>query len=498
MLIAQVLSEYVRRGDFAIHQTMKVVQDSLFNTSNSLYDLKLPLSNLSDPAASSLSPQVSGLDQLLSFLDGQPSVKFLRLSYLDYTAMPRVRVIPVQHALALLQNDGSLRVGISKGCLGMLQNDKHTCGVTATGEYRLCPILSSIRPGPPKGFASLQCEFLEQDDYEVAICPRSVLRRIVQGAKAASLEFILGFEIEVAFMSREKDSEFKCASKSSGHAWNSGRALQGKAFLPVLEEIHDSLSDCGIQLELFHAESCAGQYEFVLPPLPPLEAVDMLLHAREIIYAVADRHSLRATLYPKPFSNQVGMASYVHISISSPKGEERDVYESFYAGIFGHLGAIIAFTYSNPTSYDRMVDGLCAGGPWVTWGTQNRETALRKIAGSYWEVKVLEGLANPYLAMAAVIAAGTNGIVHRESLTWLDCTNDPAKLGAEERMGLGISEELPKSLWDAAEMLLQDDTLSNILGNKAAERYHAVKLEELNLFKGMTSSGMKQWMIERY
>jgi glutamine synthetase len=500
MLTPQVLSEYLRRGDLSVHQTVKVVQDVLFNTSNVLYNLNLQLTNLSFAPTSSPSPQLSDLNRLVSFLDEHPSIRFLRLNYSDYTATPRTRVMPVQRALTLLQNDGCVKVGITKACLGLLQNDTIIPGVTATGEYRLHPVFSSIRPGPSKGYGLVQCEFIEEDNSEVVICPRSVLRRTVQDAKAHGLEFLLGFEIEIVFMSRAEDGESRYATSATfaGHAWNSTRALQGKALLAVIDEIYESLSDAGIQLELLHAESCPGQYEFVLPPLVPLEAVDTLLHAREIIYTVADNHAMRATLFPKPFPMAPGTASHVHISISSPAGEDKEVYESFYAGILQHLCSIVAFTYSNPESYARMVDGCWAGGRWVTWGTQNRETALRKIAGSHWEVKVLDGLANTYLAMAALIAAGTNGVEHRDRLTWHDCVEDPATLSAEERKQLGIGQGLPRDLSEAMEALSRDEMLRTSLGSQVVDRYISVKNAEVVLLESMGNNERKNWLIERY
>ncbi len=156
----------------------------------------------------------------------------------------------------------------------------------------------------------------------------------------------------------------------------------------------------------------------------------------------------------------------MHISISSPNGEDKLVYESFYAGILKHLRAITAFTYSKPASYDRMADGCWAGGRWVAWGKQNRETALRQIEGSHFEIKILDGLANAYLAMTAIIAAGTKGFVDKQEMTWGDCTRDPALLSEEERGKLGIKEMLPKDLETAIEALVGDNELSNLMGQE--------------------------------
>ena len=288
------------------------------------------------------------------------------------------------------------------------------------------------------------------------------------------------------------------ALTGGGHAWSSNRTLHGTSIRKLLEDIYETLAFSGIYLEQWHSESSTGQYEFILPPLPPQEAADTLLHAREIINTVAAGYDLRATLYPKPFPNMAGTASHVHISISSPNGANREVYESFYAGILKHLKSILAFAYSNPSSYDRMADGCWAGGCWVAWGTQNRETALRKVDGSHFEIKVLDGLANIYFAIAAIIAAGTNGVVQKEELTWGDCHKDPAQLSGEEREKLGIKDMLPKDLETALLDLEADSELGDLLGHEFVVRYTGIKRAEMNLLKGMEVSERRDWIIERY
>jgi glutamine synthetase len=480
-----------------VPQAVKVVQDVFFNTSNILYDLNLPLQALITVVPAIQPPDLSLLE---AFLDKHPSTKFLRLQYLDYTATPRMRIVPIKRALSLLQTQKSLAIGITKASLGLLQNDVIIPEVTATGEYKLEAVFSSIKPGPSQYYASVQAEFREDTQNEAALCPRSILRRTIENSRATDLEFLLGFEIEIVFMSRSSgtSSDFTTSGYSTAHAWNSTRALQEKALLPILDEINDTLSKSGIDLETWHPESCDGQYEFVLPPLPPLEAVDTLLHARDIIATIVAAHSLRATLYPKPFQDQAGSAAHVHISISSPHGEKKAVYESFYAGILHHLRSITAFTYSNPASYDRVADGCWAGGTWVTWGSQNRETALRKIHGSHWEIKCLDGLANVYLAMAAIIAAGTHGVLHKEKLRWDDCAKDPSQLSPNERKKLGIEKGLPRRLPEAIEALAEDEVLGRMLGKEAVERYIAVKRAEMKLLGTMSDEQRKGWIIDRY
>lgn len=373
-------------------------------------------------------------------------------------------------------------------------------GCTPVGEFKAQAIFSSLKQGPRADYASVQCEFREADGSPFPLCPRSILRtRLETSKQQLGLEFLVGFEIEIVFMSRSPtDGTLSTLFDTAGHAYASSRAVQDGKILDVLGEIHDRLEAAGISLEQFHPESCLGQYEFVLPAKPCLEAADTLLQARDIITTVVAGHSMRATLYPKPFANMAGTASHVHISISSAGGDEPAVYEPFYAGILRHLPSILAFTYSSPASYARMQDHCWAGGRWVAWGTQNRETALRKIAGSHFEIKVLDGLANIYFAMAAIVAAGSQGVAVGERLAARDCALDPGLLSREEREALGITTMLPQDLPSALEELERDEVLVGLLGTAFVERYLAVKQAEMEMLGGMEEEARKTWIMERY
>ncbi|KAH8669691.1 hypothetical protein BGZ60DRAFT_450970 [Tricladium varicosporioides] len=500
-----VLPEYVNKGVMSIPQAVRAVQDILFTTSNTLYNLSLPLVPLLTalPLNSSPAQRQSDLQVLTNFLTKNSDTRFLRLQYIDYTSTLRIRIIPLKRAQDLLKKGEHLSVGITTASLGLLQNDTLAPGMTGTGEYKLVGILSSLSPGPAKGYASMMCEFRNLDGSEVSLCPRTILRNAVQNAKSTQgLEFLLGFEIEIVFLSRPPLSENKgdtyiLPPGSAGHAWNSSRALHSPSILLMLEEIYDKLFKAGIELEQFHPEGASGQYEFILPPHPPLQAVDMLVYAREIITSVAASYDLRATLHPKPFAFQPGTASHAHMSISSSGGDEKKCYESFYSGVLDSLCAILAFTYCNPVSYSRMLDGCWAGGRWVAWGTQNRETALRKIKDSHWEIKVIDGLTNMYFSIAAIITAGTHGVASKYQLAINDCAVDPATLDESERADLGVENMLPKDL-PSALLELEEDEILQGLGKGVLERYVNVKRGELKLLEPMKVHEKWKWVIDRY
>lgn len=137
-------------------------------------------------------------------------------------------------------------------------------------------------------------------------------------------------------------------------------------------------------------------------------------------------------------------------------------------------------------------------GRWVTWGTQNREAPLRKIKGSHWELKCLDGLANPYLALAAILLAGMNGLKTKEELVWRDCEADPASLSEDDRKELNITEMLPDSVNNALLALVLDKQMVELLGHGLVEKYAAVKEFELEFLSHMGKEERRKWLIARY
>lgn len=141
---------------------------------------------------------------------------------------------------------------------------------------------------------------------------------------------------------------------------------------------------------------------------------------------------------------------------------------------------------------------LTLGNRWVTWGTQNRETPLRKIEGSHWEIKCLDGLANPYLALASILFAGASGFAAKEKLLWQDCEVDPASLTDNDRKELNVSEMLPASVEEALRALEDDEEMTDLLGSELIEKYSSVKHFELRFLRSMEDEERRQFLVARY
>lgn len=541
-----------------IEQAVKVVENIFFNTSNQLYALQLKLRSIETQAVGQFvngldrtrtvngvngtkdvyhknsvgaidkgngtnginridgsngikgtsradaSKSPSDLEIFESFMVQHPGIKFLRVQFVDYCSMTRLRILPIKSVRNLLcDREANVSISITNSCLTLTPDDHRIDSVSPRDESRsLTAVLSSMRPGPFRGYASAQGELRNPDNSTLDVCPRTTLRNIVSRAKNHGLEFLVGFEIEVIFMkgtlNEDNTHVYAPLPGSDSHCWGSNNALS-PAVIDVMDEIMEKLSNAGIDLEQWHPESATGQFEFVLPACAPLEAVDILLQTREIIATVAQTHGWRATLHPKPLPSKLGTGAHVHLSISTPEGEKEQTYTHFYAGILKHLRAITAFTYGNPASYDRMLAvGGWAGSTWVAWGYQNRETALRKIDGSHWEFRCMDGLANVYLALAAVIGAGVEGVISKDKMTWLDCHMNPAEVSQADRDNYNIEEMLPCTLDEALAALKIDKGMYKILGEAVVDTYIAMKQGELELMNSMKDEQRRNWLIERY
>lgn len=280
----------------------------------------------------------------------------------------------------------------------------------------------------PVQTATVMASFVEEDGSAVSLCPRSLLTDVVNSLQRKSyLDFLIGFEIEITFCQRiENDSgtDFKPLDE---HAWSTFTDRQYLDSYPFIMSLANALEDIGIMIEQTHSESGAGQYEFVLPPLPPVQAVDTLIQAKQCIQQMAAVHGLRATCHPQPFPG-IGTACHANISFHATREAESLEKQQmhFMAFVLAHLPSLCAFTMPEAVSYARVADDSWTSGSWVAWGTQNRETPLRRTATSdgqsvRWEVRCLDGVGNMYLSLYAILRAGLQGLRDETEMTLRDC-----------------------------------------------------------------------------
>ncbi|KAF2827406.1 glutamine synthetase/guanido kinase [Ophiobolus disseminans] len=558
----ELLLELVKKDDLTVFQAIAMTKDILFNNSNTLYNLRYqaifdetpqeparqltyntkaatgsshpspgmppipPAGTTSRPATAGpvdprsgspyeppafppppKSAQVYETQLFDDFTQHNPDIRFVYVQWLDYMATIRARIVPIKEFTRMIREGD--RISISQGNTGTLQNDTLTPAVNTTGQIYIEPDLRSLRrthSKDPLKAATVLCYWRSESGAPLPSCPRTSLETLIntlQYTHATTL--LVGFEIEVTFLTRNPSNPFTSTSKSTPdsvfspltttHAWGTFSPEQFLQ-LPFLAEIVECLDEMGIEIQQFHAEAGKGQFEFILPPHAPMLAIDTLIQTRQVIAQIAAQHGFRATLHPKPFDAGAGTAAHAHVSLHPP---DRD-RAFFVGGVLQHLPALCAFCLPDESSYQRVVDDEWTGGRYVAWGTQNREVPLRRITDGRWEIRCLDGLANPYFALAAIIAAGLLGLQSGGDgqYTQLDLPFNPSGLDDAGRAHYGVTRLMPRSFEEAVEALKGDGALREVLDQEVVSGYLVMKEAEQRMLGGMGEAERRVFLIERY
>jgi len=307
-------------------------------------------------------------------------------------------------------------------------------------------------------------------------CPRSRLREICSSTKQNhGVEFLMGAEVEFFIFDDSTGTPTPIDTVPNIFA----AASINNNYLPILEEIVESIQDAGIEVRQFHTEGSPGFFEISTEPLPPVQSADALVYCHEAIRNICRKHGLRGTVFPKPFEKFSRVGSHYHLSMSPV-----DKHESFLAGMLEHWTALAAFYMPNYDSHLRLKlnEKVC-------WSLDNRSATHRKMRDGYWELRGVDGTANPYLTLMAILTAGMIGFEKEKRLTM----EDPKQffmegLDDEEAEKFGITNEMPTSLKAALECLDAAQELKEALGPDLVGGYLKVKRQEEDAFGKLTGS----------
>lgn len=434
------------------------------------------------------------------FLDQNEGVEFVWLQYITYRATEVVQIIPVNRFTEFVREGRCFP--ITRVIYHLLPNDVLADGILPSGVCLLKPDLATLyrQGGSNSHRAVVMTSTLNSDGAPLAECPRSRLAYLTDLLTRESGYYpLVGFEMEVVFLRRVRQ-DGKVVGYESPNTNHSIFSMTNddKKALDLVEEVARALIESGIALEKFHAESAPGQWEFVLPKDTPVRAVDTLLKARAIISDVAEKYDIRATMHPRLFPNTAGNGMHAHISMNPTGSQDLVGAQPFFAGILEHLPAVLAFNLSHDVSYDRVQTGTWSGGEYAAWGWENKELPLRRITTNRFEVKLLDGLANPYLALCGMLAAGIDGFRRKLPLTGGDCRTAPGLLPALIREAMGITTALPKSLTDSLDALETDSPVQELVGSEIVSGYLGLKRGEVRHFKSLSDEETKNYLISKY
>jgi glutamine synthetase len=372
-------------------------------------------------------------------------------------------------------------------------------GMGPVGEFRLVPDPTTfvVLPYVPHTGMML-CDLLGQDHRPWAACPRTFLKRMVEGAAQLGISVQATFEHEFYLARDTPDGGYQPYDRSLCYS-----AIGFDSSAVIIDDIVAALETINVQVEQFMPELGPGQQELSIQHAEALRAADNALLVRQVVHSVAREHGVIASFAAKPFLNEAGSGAHIHFSLWSTPGGLREgenlLYDpqgrggvsalgyQFIGGVLAHLPGLLALTCASPNSYRRLLPHFWSSA-YTAYGFDNREGAIR-VPSPFWgreaestniELKPADHSGNPYLALGALIAAGLDGIrCELEPGEPLDI--DPGNLSDEERAQRGI-KRLPQTLDAALDALEADLVLTEALGPTMAEAYVAVKRLESRSF----------------
>lgn len=346
------------------------------------------------------------------------------------------------------------------------------------------------------------CDILYPDGRPYEGDPRWVLKQQLDRAAKLGYTFYVGPELEYFY--------FK-SSQGTPIALDAGGYFDLTPLDVAVDYRKDTiltLESMGIPVEYSHHEVAPSQHEIDLRYTDALTMADSTMTYRLVVKEVAMNHGVYATFMPKPIFGQNGNGMHVHQSLF--KGERNafydpkdshhlsDVGKKYIAGLMAHVPEITLVLNQWVNSYKRLVPGYEAP-VYISWAMRNRSDLIRvpgyrpgKEEATRVELRSPDPACNPYLAFAAMLAAGLEGIEKDYQLL------EPYKgniyeLSEEKRAELGI-QTLPEDLYEAIKMAEKSDLMRRTLGDHVFEKLIENKKVEWARFKAQVTS----YEIEQY
>lgn len=417
------------------------------------------------------------------------------LGFVDPSTIVRVKTVPVARFAQVVSSGAGLstlfNVATSNDQFALLPG--YIDG--PSGDLRLRPDPAATVPlAAMPGWAWAPVDQYTQEGAPYPGCPRAFARRMADAFTQRGLSVQAVFEFEFSVGVRTDDGDFVPAHQGPGY---SDIALVRNHDFAL--DLLTAMQAQGLDLQQLHPEYADGQFEMSIAPRDPLAAADAAMVVRQTVRAVTGRHGLTASFAPQ-VGPDTGNGAHVHLSLwdgdrnmhsggDGPAGmHERG--ESFVAGILRELPALVGVTVPTCLGYLRLQPHHWSGAM-QCWGTENREAALRFIAGptaataasANVEVKPVDGTANPYLTVGALLAAGLRGLDAGDRLP-PSTEEDPDGLPDDVKAERGV-RQLPSSLPEAVEQLAASSMLREAMGDFLFETFLATRRGECEQYAGL-------------
>jgi glutamine synthetase len=449
-------------------------------------------------------------EEARAFLDANPQAQFFEMVFTALSGVPRGKRLRRGELMAVYEN-GRFLPGSVLVCDVTGRDVEETGLVWEDGDAdRLAwPAPGSLVAAPWLGADTAQflASMFELDGRPNALDPRHVLQGVVERFAADGLTPVVACELEYYLVDpvRGPNGEVSLAAGPGGerprlHGVYGLRELED--FSGFLRALWASADAQGVPLEAAISEYAPGQLELTLRHGPDgLRAADEAVMYKRLAKGVAARHGLEATFMAKPFADLSGSGLHLHVSVLD--GEGRNIFAAEapegappLAHAVGGLKALLAESMAifapNANSYRRFrVNSYAPIAP--TWGINNRTVSLRVPAGPpasrHIEHRVAGADANPYLALAALLAGVHHGLTGK-----LD--PGPPVEGDGYAAAAKSDERLPTDWRSAVELFAQSKVLQAYLGERFVSMFATVKRAEQDRFNAVVSPLDYDWYLK--
>ena len=426
-------------------------------------------------------------------------LKYVLAQFVDIHGAAKAKAVPARH-LDMVLGGGAGFAGFAVWGLGM---GPHGPDYMAIGD----PETLSVMPWMP-GYARIACDgHVHGKPYD--LCSRVVLKRQLAALKKRGLTLYSGIEPEFMLLSRNSNGTLAPADETDGlekPCYDYKGLARSTAFL---EKLTESLQAAGIDVYQIDHEDANGQFEVNFSYADALKTADNFVFFKMAASEIARGMGLVATLMPKPFSNRTGTGAHFHISMGDAKtknlfhdAKDRNglglstMAYHFLAGVLAHARALTAVVAPSVNSYKRLVVGRAlSGATWapayVAYGDNNR-TACVRIPGGRLELRLPDGTCNPYLATAAILAAGMDG-VDRKLEPGRPINDNLYEWSPQQLKKAGVSL-LPQNLGEALDAFAADKVLRAALGEALSAEFLSLKRMEWIEY----SRHVSDWETSRY
>ena len=378
----------------------------------------------------------------------------------------------VTHTEVLELNSGSVILRPLPGTL-------HALPWAADGKYRIGEVLCESYWIPPY-----------HDGAHQGACTRYIAKKQLDRLSALGYRFLSGYEVE-CFMFR-KDGEGEVTSRPMFH----GDDIYTNVLLAENEELicfmAEQMSAAGVDIVSMHPECASGLLEFSTGPKFGIESADDLFTLKEALKEMSDQRGWQVTFMSQPLS-EPGYCSRMHSNGSLWIGDKNAFYDPetrglsaifrhWAAGLIKHAGALTALLCPTVNCYRGLHTEFAPS--YADWGLENRNSMLRVVMTSprttYIENRLPTCAANPYVVMAATVAAGIDGLVNRLEVP------------------VDTKEKLVSTLPEALEALEADQVMCEALGEEFIRWFLAVKREaEIHKVIKAKKDGQDEIEVER-